>query len=73
MNWLFRLAGAIVYRIMHEVHQLEDEHDRESKVEHITIGLANGDEYVIEIGSDDEDDDDEDGPGGFEFGFRPTR
>jgi hypothetical protein len=70
MNWLFRLAGAIVYRIMHEYHEIEDQLDGHSKVEHITIGLANGDEYTIEIGDGDED---EDGPEGFEFGFRPTK
>jgi hypothetical protein len=70
MNWLFRLAGAIVYRIMHEYHEIEDRLDGDhSKVEHITIGLANGDEYVIELA----DGEDEDGPAGFEFGFRPTK
>lgn len=67
MNFLFKLAGAIVYRVVSEYRAIEDQ-SADTKVEHITIGLANGDEYVIEL-SDDSDEDD--GPEGFGFGFRP--
>lgn len=68
MNFLFRLAGAVVYRIVREYREIEDK--IETSVEHITIGLANGDEYVIELSGDSAEEDESQDPG---FGFRPTK
>lgn len=67
MNFLFRLAGAIVYRVVREYREIEDK--IETSVEHITIGLANGDEYMFELSRDSDGGDE---PQDLGFGFRPT-
>lgn len=49
LNFLFEIAGAIVYRIVHEYKAIEAEIEGGERV---VIGLANGDDEITDSDGD---------------------